>query len=371
MNLLFLKLIFIEMENPVEWKSLAYIGFSNYEDSSTGLIRNKTSGYMSKGSLKKKSGYYISHISDDNGTFKTITTHRLITFAFHGLPPTSNHTVDHINRNKEDNRAVNLKWSDKKEQILNRNPHKQKLTRGKAITQILQTGEEIFTWFKAIYASMTYKCDHGDLIKACKSGKLYQGFYWKYERGLLEGEIWKQAISNDFICDVWASNKGRIFINLGNGKLTYGHTSNGYKHVSMKTKDNNSKLYLVHRLVMLAFYGPDERIVNHLDNNGKNNKLENLKYETIAENNIHAVQFRNPENLNNHMSKAVVQMDLDGLYINEFPSGKEAERQTGISAKRISDVINGRYNFHKTFKWAHKKNYVHIGYSPLYKGDIK
>lgn len=44
------------------------------------------------------------------------------------------------------------------------------------------------------------------------------------------------------------------------------------------------KLRRVHRLVLLAFVGPDGRLTRHLDGNPRNNRLENLKYGTTVEN---------------------------------------------------------------------------------------
>ena len=47
------------------------------------------------------------------------SVHRLICEAFHDNP-SNKPTVDHINRNKQDNRACNLRWATRKEQQENR-----------------------------------------------------------------------------------------------------------------------------------------------------------------------------------------------------------------------------------------------------------
>lgn len=71
---------------------------------------------------------------------------------------------------------------------------------------------------------------------------------------------------------------------------------------------------------------------------------------------------------NNKDSKAVVQLDMDGNFIAEFYSQKEAMRQTGINHARISKVCRGdcttnpvgkQYKSLSTggFKWMFKTEY--------------
>ena len=48
--------------------------------------------------------------------------HRLVCQAFHGLPPTKNHQVDHINGCRSDNKYTNLRWLTKSENLSRRLP---------------------------------------------------------------------------------------------------------------------------------------------------------------------------------------------------------------------------------------------------------
>lgn len=52
-----------------------------------------------------------------NGKGESKWVHRLVCEAFHGIPEGKNMVVDHINANKQDNRAVNLRWVEQKDNV--------------------------------------------------------------------------------------------------------------------------------------------------------------------------------------------------------------------------------------------------------------
>ncbi|MCR5568658.1 MAG: HNH endonuclease [Paludibacteraceae bacterium] len=59
--------------------------------------------------------------SEVNGymLFCSERVHRIVATAFHGEAPTKDHVVDHIDTNRQNNRADNLRWLSKLENILN------------------------------------------------------------------------------------------------------------------------------------------------------------------------------------------------------------------------------------------------------------
>ena len=57
-----------------------------------------------------KGGYARVYIWS-RGRDRSVSVHRLVALAFHGAPPSGRHSVDHINRNKLDNCAANLRWA--------------------------------------------------------------------------------------------------------------------------------------------------------------------------------------------------------------------------------------------------------------------
>jgi len=48
----------------------------------------------------------------------SVRIHRIVATAFHGMPPTKEHVVDHIDTNKQNNRPDNLRWVTRLENIL-------------------------------------------------------------------------------------------------------------------------------------------------------------------------------------------------------------------------------------------------------------
>lgn len=47
-----------------------------------------------------------------------VPVHRIVCSAFHGAPPTKSHVVDHIDTNRANNRAENLRWVSRLENVL-------------------------------------------------------------------------------------------------------------------------------------------------------------------------------------------------------------------------------------------------------------
>ena len=102
------------------WKLIP--GFDNYMASSEGRIRSNITGKIMSAGKNHPDGRGYLQISLTMSTQKRITrkVHTLVCLAFHGLPPTEVHTVNHKDGNKLNNVPDNLEWATRSEQNYHR-----------------------------------------------------------------------------------------------------------------------------------------------------------------------------------------------------------------------------------------------------------
>ena len=118
------------------------------------------------------------------------------------------------------------------------------------------------------------------------------------------------------------------------------------------------KQFRLHRLVALAFIPNPDNLpqVNHKDENKQNNNVSNLEWCDSKYNNNYGTRTKrlSETQLNRKdQSKAVKQFTKDGVFIKEYPSMKEAERQTGFYQTAISSCCKGRYKQAYGYIWRY------------------
>lgn len=114
----------------------------------------------------------------------------------------------------------------------------------------------------------------------------------------MKEEIWKDIPGYEGLYQV--SNKGNaksLSREIWNGKgyylreekmLSNSPNPMGYNRVVLRDEDGKSYYVGVHYLVLMSFVGPKPEgyTVCHIDNDKMNNKLENLRYDSLRENSI-------------------------------------------------------------------------------------
>lgn len=182
-----------------------------------------------------------------------------------------------------------------------------------------------------------------------------------------ENEIWLPVIGWQDVYEV--SNFGRIrsiprqivylrgFVrNYNNYSLLSPYDGDEYFYVNL-SKNQKRERTSIHRLVGIHFVpNPFKKPeINHLDGNKKNNHYLNLEWTTRKENDHHSVKnglkwlpSRNGKNV----SKPIIQLDLNGVFIREWPSIKEAVR-AGFNNGNLSQVLNNKAGRtqHRGYKW--------------------
>lgn len=149
----------------------------------------------------------------------------------------------------------------------------------------------------------------------------------------LEGEIWKLITVAGYEHLYEVSNKGRVKSRAKSWTTGKGHATTCYKHESILSGyidgEGYRKMALsngtglkgqtkipAHRLVALAFIDNPENkpCVNHIDHDRLNNRVENLEWVTIAENNRHSPCNKIPKTETPSIIKQYVQ-DRDTIKI--------------------------------------------------------
>lgn len=207
---------------------------------------------------------------------------------------------------------------------------------------------------------------------------------WKDVPGFEE----KFRISNygDLICLGFVNKNGK-YLPYQEKRFEDSKISNsGYYYTNFSILNHIDSF--LHRLVAKCFLGTenkreDQKEINHKDGNKLNNFVGtcennytdgNLEWCSRKENTTHASKNglinRDSEKRKaavkinrliavENMKHPIVQLDMEGNYIQEFSSLKEAEEKTGISSGIISAIASNN-GYHKSVKgtqWVYKENY--------------
>ena len=125
----------------------------------------------------------------------------------------------------------------------------------------------------------------------------------------------------------------------------------GYLSIGLRI-NNKTVTSFIHRLVATSFLIciDESFIVNHKDGDKINNNVKNLEWISLSENSQHAYSL----GLHKPTKIKVSQYTLDNIFITEFESIMDAEKETGVSNGSISNVCRGVRN-RKTLRMIYQQ----------------
>lgn len=179
----------------------------------------------------------------------------------------------------------------------------------------------------------------------------------------LEGEVWKPIKGYEGLYEV--SNMGRVlslsYMRTNKKNLIKQKNNKGYLSVVL-SKKGKTKHFNVHRLVYEAFKGkiPEynrhekgekQFVINHLDENKHNNRIENLELTNQRKNNNWGTRI---ERAAKAKSKKVYQYTLDWKLVKVWSSLRECG-ENGFSISCISSCCSGKIRYYKRFLWRYKE----------------
>lgn len=143
-------------------------------------------------------------------------------------------------------------------------------------------------------------------------------------------EKWKQYEDSQF----YISNMGRVKNILTNNILKGNIRDNGYLRVGLRFSKEKLLNFNVHNLVWLVWIGPQKGVINHINGNKLDNRLENLEDISQSENLLKAVYDTKTKS-----SMMVGCYDEEGNLIKIYNSQKKAEKVLKISSGGVSRAI--------------------------------
>ena len=143
--------------------------------------------------------------------------------------------------------------------------------------------------------------------------------------------------------DYYVTDDGRIWSDRTKKYLSFQYDKDGYVKVSMRSTDNKSHRYSVHRLVLENF-NPVKNMellqVNHKDGNKLNNRLENLEWVTCKENIQHAINNNLRAKING--SAKLVPAQVIEIYkrANNGESNVKLAKEFNMNPEQIGRITN-------------------------------
>lgn len=235
-----------------------------------------------------QNSYPYVGLTTESSKNRNIYLHRLVASTFLPHPICMKMIVHHLNGDRTDCRASNLKQVTSSENSMMRH-----IFPGRKVEQVnLVSGDLVKTWNRITDAANALCIAGENISKVCrKKQQSAGGFLQRYpEIEDLPGEQWIPVISTKFgiYFPLYSiSTHGRVK-KISDSRLLRPYLdSSGYYQVRL-TRNFNTQSFRVHKLMAIVFllhdYSETRRFVDHIDNHRRNNNLLNLRWVSQAEN---------------------------------------------------------------------------------------
>tara|TARA_B100001564_G_scaffold254032_1_gene216102 strand:+ start:378 stop:1262 length:885 start_codon:yes stop_codon:yes gene_type:complete len=186
-------------------------------------------------------------------------------------------------------------------------------------------------------------------------------------------EIWKEL---EGFSNYKFSNSGKVWSKKYNREMLLNPLQSGYICIVLHNDKEERKGYRIHRLVALTFIPNPEnkKTVNHKNHNRADNRVENLEWATVAEQNNHS---RKPsqEVYSSIRARGVWRCSIDGEKLEYYESitigGEWLAKNKGIDIKNgrpaISVVCRNKQKTAYGFKWIYDTSDENIFENEIWK----
>lgn len=204
--------------------------------------------------------------------YNVFLIHRIVAMTFLGAE--EDKQVNHKDGDKTNNNVENLEWVTCSENA----SHREKLLKNSVIVDkeyVIKLHNDGYSYGKIAKIVGVSKGTISNIISTVREDSVT-----RKEFEIVDGETIRLIPGYDCY---YASDSGRILSSKSGKELTGYENGCGYLRLNLY-KDGKRKGFFIHRLVLSAFYGNSEYVVNHINGDKQDNRLCNLEYVTQSDN---------------------------------------------------------------------------------------